>query len=80
MAASDKPRKDRTGPTSSTRSARPGDRLVVESERVGQPAREGEILAVHESPRGTGYDVRWDDGRESSFRPAAGSARVIRVG
>jgi hypothetical protein len=62
------------------RAARPGDHIVVESEKVGRPAREGEILAIHESPLGTSYDVRWNDGHESSFRPAAGSVRVIRVG
>jgi hypothetical protein len=57
--------------------ARAGDRIVVESERVGQPPREGEILGVTASPYGTDYEVRWDDGHRSSFRPAAGSARII---
>ncbi len=54
-----------------------GDRIVVESEKVGQRAREGEILAVFESPFGTNYRVRWDDGHESEIRPGAGSARII---
>jgi len=54
-----------------------GDRIVVESERVGQPPREGDILGVTTSPYGTDYEVRWDDGHRSSFRPAAGSARII---
>ena len=57
--------------------ARAGDHIVIESERVGQKAREGEILGVTESRVGTSYDVRWDDGHESSIRPAAGSARII---
>jgi hypothetical protein len=57
--------------------ARPGDRIVVESERVGQPAREGEILEVVESSVGPSYEVRWEDGHRSSFRPAAGSARIF---
>ncbi len=57
--------------------ARPGDRIVVESERVGQPPREGEILEVVESAVGPSYDVRWDDGHQSSFRPAAGSATIV---
>ncbi len=57
--------------------AHPGDHIVVESERVGQPAREGEILEVVESPIGPSYEIRWEDGRRSSFRPAAGSARII---
>jgi hypothetical protein len=53
-----------------------GDRIVIESERVGQPAREGEILEVTDSPLGPNYRVRWDDGHESEIRPAAGSARI----
>ncbi len=51
-----------------------GDRIVVESEKVGRPAREGEILEIIESPFGTRYRVRWMDEHESEFRPAAGSA------
>jgi hypothetical protein len=54
-----------------------GDRLVIESEKVGQRAREGEILEVIPHEYGTEYRVMWDDGHESSIRPAAGSARVI---
>ena len=54
-----------------------GDRIVVESEKVGQAAREGEILEVTESAYGTTYRVRWEDGHESSLRPAAGSARIV---
>lgn len=57
--------------------ARPGDRIVVESERVGQPARVGEILEVIESGIGPSFEVRWEDGHRSSFRPAAGSARIF---
>lgn len=54
-----------------------GDRIVVESRKVGQPAREGDILEVIESAAGTHFRVRWDDGHESDLRPAAGSARVF---
>jgi len=57
--------------------ARPGDRIVVESERVGQPPREGEIIEVVESAVGPSFEIRWDDGHRSSFRPAAGSARIF---
>jgi hypothetical protein len=65
------------GKTQTEPIARPGDRIVVESERVGQPAREGEILEVSETDFGPNYEVRWEDGHQSSFRPAAGSARII---
>jgi hypothetical protein len=54
-----------------------GDRIVIESERVGQHVREGEILEVFASPLGVNYRVRWDDGHESEIRPSAGSARII---
>jgi hypothetical protein len=57
--------------------ARVGDRIVVESERVGQADREGVILEVLEASYGIRYRVRWDDGHESTIRPSAGSARTI---
>jgi hypothetical protein len=57
--------------------AKRGDRIVVESERVGAKPREGEILQVIESSLGTRYEVRWDDGRVTTFRPTAGSARIL---
>jgi len=53
------------------------DRIVVDSEKVGQPAREGDILEVIAASYGTRYRVMWDDGHESTLRPVAGSARVI---
>ncbi len=58
--------------------ARVGDRIIVESEKVGKPSREGEILEVLEASYGTGYRVNWDDGNETTFRPSAGSARFVR--
>ena len=57
--------------------AKPGDRIIVESEKVGQPTREGEILEVSHTQFGVSYDVRWDDGHRTSFRPSAGSARIV---
>jgi hypothetical protein len=56
-------------------SAHAGDRIIVESERVAQPARTGVIeeLMQEDPPR---FRVRWDDGRTTIFSPAAGSARI----
>jgi hypothetical protein len=54
-----------------------GDRISIESEKTGQPPREGEILEVIESQSGDHYRVRWADGHESDIRPAGGSARII---
>jgi hypothetical protein len=56
--------------------AKVGDRIIIESEKVGQKARSGEILEIIESPFGVGYRVNWEDGHESTFRPSAGSARI----
>jgi hypothetical protein len=56
-----------------------GDRIIIESERVGTRDRVGEILEVHESTLGPDYRVRWDDGRVTEIRPKAGSARIERV-
>jgi Domain of unknown function (DUF1918) len=54
---------------------RVGDRIVVESERVAQPGRAGVIEEVlHEEP--PSYLVRWEDGRRSTFAPAAGVAKI----
>ena len=60
--------------------AKVGDVIVVESEKVGQPERRGEILGIIEASYGTRYQVRWDDGHESTIRPAVGSAQVYPAG
>ncbi len=55
-----------------------GDRIVVESERVGQASRAGVVEEVMASdpPR---YRVRWDDGHVSTVTPAAGAVRIERA-
>jgi len=59
--------------------AKSRDRIVVDSDKAGQPAREGEILEVIEAEYGTRYRVAWDDGHESTIRPAGGTAHVVHV-
>ena len=50
--------------------AKPGDRLVIEGHRVGQPRRDAEILEVHGEGGAPPYLVRWsDDGHETLFFP-----------
>lgn len=49
-----------------------GDRIVVESEKVGDPPRTGVVTGV-----GNMLRVRWDSGYESSFVPSAGSLQVV---
>lgn len=56
-----------------------GDRILVESERVGRSAREGEILEMLGSGSDVYYRVRWQDGHESTLFPSAGSVTIIRV-
>jgi len=57
--------------------AKPGERIEVESEAVGQPTREGEILEVIQGEVGIRYRVRWSDGHESVFSPSGGSAKIV---
>jgi hypothetical protein len=56
-----------------------GNRIVVEAEKVAQPARRGVIEEILQAqpPR---YRVRWDDGHESIISPAAGAARIEQSG
>ncbi len=54
-----------------------GDRIVVESESVGTPTREGEVLEVIEGSVGVRYRIRWTDGHESVFTPSGGSAKIL---
>jgi hypothetical protein len=57
--------------------AKPGDRIIVESEQVGSPVREGEVLEILQSEVSVRYRVRWTDGHESIFTPGSGSARIV---
>jgi hypothetical protein len=52
-----------------------GDRLVIESERVGQPPRTGTIEEVL-SLDPLRVRVRWENDHESTITPDAGAARV----
>ena len=51
------------------------ERVVAESESIDRRPRSGvveEVLRGDPSPR---YRIRWDDGRESIYSPAAGALR-----
>jgi hypothetical protein len=56
---------------------KPGDRVAVETEHVGEPEREGEVLEIIEGSTSVTYRVRWSDGRETLFTPSAGSMRIL---
>jgi len=49
--------------------AKPGDHLKISGHRVGEPARQAEILEVRGDKGGPPYYVRWPDGRESLVYP-----------
>ena len=56
---------------------KPGDRLVIEPNKVGMPPRGGvveEVIAA-DSPR---YRVRWDDGKISLVSLGGAAVRVER--
>ena len=51
--------------------ARVGDRIVVESRKVGDPKRSGAVVEVLSGPENDHYRVRWDNGHESIFYPSS---------
>jgi hypothetical protein len=53
---------------------RVGDRIEVESEKVGSPTRVGLVLQAE----GGQLRVRWDSGRESWFFPSVLRLRFVR--
>jgi hypothetical protein len=52
-----------------------GDRIVVESEKVGQASRVGIVEEILSSDP-LCLRVRWDDGHSSVVAPTAGAARI----
>jgi hypothetical protein len=52
-----------------------GDRIVVESERVGQPGRAGVVEEVlQEQP--ARLRIRWEDGHTTVLAPSDGVAQI----
>jgi hypothetical protein len=58
---------------------RVGDRIVMESESMSQPPREGVIVEVLGAGDGTHYTVKWEDGHRTTFFPTFGTTRIIRA-
>ncbi len=56
-----------------------GDRITLESNRVGGGTRSGEIVEVIDEGAGRHFRVRWDDGHETVFFPS-GTAATIEHG
>ena len=53
-----------------------GDRIIIRSNKVGQPEREAEVLEVRGPDGGSPFVVRWTDGHEALFYPGT-DARII---
>ena len=58
--------------------AQVGDEIIVDGLRTGDLPREGEIIAIKERDGTCLYEVRWDDGHESTFCPGE-TAHVIHL-
>jgi transcription-repair coupling factor (superfamily II helicase) len=56
--------------------AQAGDRIVVNSDKAGVPARQGEILDVIPHENRVEFRVRWDDGHVSEIRPTGASYQI----
>jgi uncharacterized protein DUF1918 len=54
-----------------TMEAQVGDRITIQSNRVGGGERSGEIVEITPGNGGNRYRVRWDDGRETTFFPSS---------
>jgi hypothetical protein len=57
--------------------AKVGDRILVDSDHVGAPPRQGQILEVISGQASPRFRVRWADGHETTFSPGSGAARVV---
>ena len=51
-----------------------GDQVVVDGRKVGQQRRPGVVTGVN----GSLVSVRWEDGHQSTFVPAAGTMSVVK--
>ena len=48
-----------------------GDHIIIKSNKVGQPERDGEVLEVRGPEGSSPYLVRWADGHEALFYPGS---------
>ena len=66
-------RRNRTTDMEGTMEAQVGDRITIESNRVGGVRRSGEVVEVIARTGGNHYRIRWDDGHETVFFPSGGA-------
>jgi hypothetical protein len=51
--------------------AKVGDRIIVESNKVGSGRRSGDVVDVLRGPSGQHYRIRWDNGQETILYPSS---------
>jgi hypothetical protein len=56
-----------------------GTRVAVEAESTERTARTGVIEEVVRGDPHPRYRIRWDDGHESIYTPAAGALRALEA-
>jgi Domain of unknown function (DUF1918) len=56
-----------------------GVRVEVESESTERPPRTGVIEEVVREAPAARYRIRWDDGHESIYTPAAGALKPLET-
>jgi hypothetical protein len=56
-----------------------GDRIIVESKKVGSARKSGEVREVIDGAGGKHYRVVWEDGHESIVFPSS-DASVVTAG
>jgi hypothetical protein len=52
-----------------------GTNVIAETESTNRAPRRGVVEEVLRAEPGARYRIRWDDGRESIYTPAAGALR-----
>lgn len=56
-----------------------GTNVIAETESTNRAPRRGVVEEVLRSEPGARYRIRWEDGRESIYTPAAGALRADRA-
>jgi hypothetical protein len=56
-----------------------GTRINVEAESTERPPRTGVVEEVVSEPPTPRYRIRWDDGHESIYTPAAGALHAVEA-
>jgi uncharacterized protein DUF1918 len=57
-----------------------GDRILIESRKVGGGRKSGEVVEVIQGAGGQHYRIRWDDDHESIVYPSSDATVVSAPG